>query len=75
MADVSHAVHLTADICGAWIPFGGLSAQLNNLSALPHLATTGNIANAMAYDSLLPAHLAESARARDERTVGAVDFC
>ena len=38
---------------------------------LLHLATTENVATAMAYDSLLSAHLAESAR---ERTVGAADF-
>ena len=63
-----------ADICGAWLPFGGLSAQLNNFPVLLHLATTENIATPMAYDSLLSAHLAESARARAERTVGAVDF-
>ena len=41
---------------------------------LPHLKTAENIATAMAYDALLSAHLAESARARAERTVGAVDF-
>ena len=63
-----------ADICGAWLPFGGLSDQLSNFFALLHLSTTGNIATAMAYDALLSANLAESARARAARTVGAVDF-
>ena len=47
---------------------------MGNFSVLLHLATTGNIATAMAYDPLLSAHLAESTRACAERTVGAVDF-
>ena len=64
----------TADIFGAWAPFGGISSQLNNISVLLHLATTENIATAIAYDAILSTHLAESARASAERTVGAVDF-
>ena len=28
------------DLCGAWATFGGLSDQLNQLSIVPHLATT-----------------------------------
>ena len=30
----------TADVCGAWPSFGGLSAQLNRLSIALHIATT-----------------------------------
>ena len=44
----------TADICGAWTPFGGFSSQLNDISVLPHLATTANIATAIAYDTRPP---------------------
>ena len=55
-------------------PFRGLSAQLGDISVLLHLETTENIATAIAYDTLLSAQLAESARARAERAVGAVDF-
>ena len=64
----------TSDIFGAWAPFGGMSAQLCNISGLLRLETTENIATAMAYGALLSSHLAESARARAEKAVGAVDF-
>ena len=63
-----------ADIFGAGVPFGGLSGQPGNISAPLHPETTENIDTEMAYDALLSDHLAESARARAERTVGAVDF-
>ena len=63
---------ITADLCDDWLPFGGLAAQLNNLSIILHLATTESIAVALAYDSILPAHLGELARAN--RTTGPVDF-
>ena len=65
---------LTADLCGAWFPFGGIAAQLNNLSILLHLSAVESIAVAWAYDSILSAHLEELARARADRTAGAVDF-
>ena len=63
-----------AAICGAWAPFGGISAQMSNILFLRQLETTKNIDTAMAYDTLLSDRLAESARARAERTAGAVDF-
>ena len=65
---------ITADLCDAWLPFGGLSAQLNNLSTLLHLATVESISVALAHDTILSAHLEELARARDNETAGAVDF-
>ena len=65
---------LTADHCDAWIRFGGLSAQLNNLSILLHLATVESIAVALAYDTILSTRLEELARSRANKTAGAVDF-
>ena len=65
---------ITADLCAAWIPLGGWSAQLNNLSILLHLPTTESVAGALAYDTRLSAHLEELARARANKTDGAVDF-
>ena len=50
------------------------AAQFNNLSIVLHLATTENIATALLYDSLLPAHLEELASARAERSEDVVDF-
>ena len=63
-----------ADLCGAWATFGGLSAQLNHLSVVLHLATTEAIGTALTYDQLLKSHLEELARARANGTGGAVDF-
>ena len=63
-----------ADLCADWPPCGGLAHQLNNLSIILHLATTESISVALAYDSIPPAHLEELARARANRTAGAVDF-
>ena len=40
----------SADLCGAWSTFGGLSAQLNHLSIVLHLATTEAIGTALTYD-------------------------
>lgn len=64
----------TDDIFGEWLPFRGISAKLNNVSDLFLLAKTENVALSLSYDSLLSGNLAESARAREERTVGAVEF-
>ena len=64
----------SADLCGAWSTFGGLSAQLNHLSVVLHLATTEAIGTALTYDQLLKAHLEELARSRANRTTGSVDF-
>ena len=52
----------TADLCADWIPLGGLADHLNNLSIMLHLATTESISVALAYDSILSAHLEELAR-------------
>ena len=38
-----------ADSFGEWLPLGGLSAHLDKISVLLHLAATENIAAAMAY--------------------------
>ena len=64
----------TADLCGAWSPFGGIAAQLNNFSILLHLSAVESIAVAWAYDSILSAHLEELARSRADRTAGDVNF-
>ena len=64
----------TADVLGAWASFGGISARSNRLSIVLHLATTESIATALAYDSLLCAHIAELARWRDELNTGIPDF-
>ena len=64
----------TSDICGAWPPYGGLSAQPNNFPAPLYLATTENVAVALAYDDRQSSHLAETALARAGRAIGAVDF-
>ena len=63
-----------ADLCGAWSTFGGISAQLNRLSVVLHIATTESIGTALTYDQLLKSHLEELARARANGTAGAVDF-
>ena len=65
---------ITADLCAAWPPFGGLPAQLNNLPILLHLATVESIAVSLACDTILSTHLGELARARANKTAGAVDF-
>lgn len=57
----------TADICGAWSIFGGLAAQLDNMSPILHLATAGRIAADLLYDSALSTRLGELARSRAER--------
>ena len=64
----------TADLCGAWLHFGGIAAQLSNFSILLHLAAVESIAVALAYDNILSAHLEELALSRADRTAGAVDF-
>ena len=65
---------ITADLCAAWPPFGGLADQLNNLSILLRLAAVESIDVAPEYDAILPAHLEELVRARSNRTAGAVYF-
>ena len=65
---------VTADLCASWLPFGGLSAQLNYLSILLHLATVESISVALACDAILSARLEELARERANKTAGAVDF-
>ena len=47
---------------------------MNNLAIIPHMPTTESIGDALAYGSLLPAHLGELARTRANSTAGAVDF-
>ena len=54
----------TADVCGAWLTFGGLAAQLNHLSAALHLSATESISTSLIYDQLLSAHMVELARSR-----------
>ena len=54
---------ITADLCSARAPLGGLADQLNNLSITPRLATTESIGASLASDSLHSAHLEELARA------------
>ena len=61
---------ITTDLCAAWTPIGGLSAQLSNLSIPHHLADVELIAVALAYDEIHLAHLEESARARADSTLG-----
>ena len=65
---------ITADLCDDWLPYGGLSAQLNNLSILLHLAAVESIAVALAYDTILSTHLGELARVRANKAAGKVDF-
>ena len=64
----------TADLLGAWSGFGGLSAQLNYMSILLHLATTESMSAALIYDGLISSHLEELARSRANKTAGVVDF-
>ena len=64
----------TSDICGAWSSFGGISAQLGNLSILLHLATIASITASLLYGGLLSAHLEELARAGAERSTAVVNF-
>ena len=47
----------TADICGAWSAFGGLSAQMGHLSAGLHLSTSESTPAAFPYGKLLSIHL------------------
>ena len=47
---------------------------MDNLSILLHLATVESISVALAYGTILSAHLEELARARANKTAGAVDF-
>ena len=63
-----------SDLCGAWNSFGGISAQLNHLSVVLHIATTEAVGIALTYDQLLKSHLEELARARVNDTAGANDF-
>ena len=63
-----------ADICSACSRFGGLAAQLNNLSPIPHLATTESNEAALFYGSLLSDRLEELARSRAERSAAVIDF-
>ena len=59
---------MTAEVCGAWQLFGGLTAQLNHLSIVLHLSTVETMAVALSYDRLVKAFLAEKARAREEHS-------
>ena len=45
---------IAADLCADWLPYGGLSPQLNNLSIILHLSNTEAIAVALSYDSIPP---------------------
>ena len=63
-----------ADLCGDWSSFGGLSAQLNHLSAALHIATTEAVGSAFTYDQPTKSHLGELARARVNDTAGANDI-
>ena len=63
---------IAADLCAAWTPFGGLAARPNNVAIILNLAATESISVALAYDSILSAHLGELSRA--DRVSGAVDF-
>ena len=62
---------LAADLSADWPPFGDLSAHLNNLSILLHLATAESIAVALAYGAIVPAYLGKLARPRANKTAGA----
>ena len=59
---------MTAEVCGAWQLFGGLTAQLNHLSIVLHLSTVETMAVALSYDRLVKAFLAEKARAREDNS-------
>ena len=60
----------TGDLDDSWYAFGGLSAQLNHLSVLRHLAVTEYATLAIRYDRDLRLHLQRLARSRDSE----VDF-
>ena len=58
-----------ADICQAWLSFGGLSTQLNRLSSVLHLSATESIPVALLCDQLLSSNLGELARQQADRAV------
>ena len=55
---------VTADLCHAWQPFGGLAAQLSQLTVLLALASTETCSFAMQYHAELSRFLSDAARAR-----------
>ena len=55
---------VTADLCHAWDSFGGMAAQLPQITLLLSLAATENFARAMLYRKEIVRFLSESARAR-----------
>ena len=56
----------TAEICGAWLLFGGLAALLNHLSIALRLSNVDAMAVALSHDRLSMTFFAEKARAVDE---------
>ena len=54
----------TGDLSDSWYAFGGLSAQLNRLSVVLHLAVTENANLANRYDRELRFQLQRLARSR-----------
>ena len=59
---------LTGDMLDAWHSFGGLSAQLNHLSIVLHLAVVESVSYALSYDQELKAFAQRQARKRDTDT-------
>ena len=55
----------TGDLSDSWYAFGGLSAQLNHLSVVLHLAVSENATLAIHYDRELRLHLQRLSRSRD----------
>ena len=55
---------LTAEVVGAWAPFGGLIAQINNIGVTLNIAVSENVGVALKYFDFLHAQLELSARSR-----------
>ena len=55
---------LAADLCSAWVGFGGLGAQLSHLSIVLNLAVIETVGIALSYHNVLSTRLTERARQR-----------
>ena len=53
-----------AEVCGAWLLYGGIIAQINNLGITLSLAATGNVGVALKYFDFLHTQLESYARSR-----------
>lgn len=63
---------ITGELCGAWLSFGGLAAQLSHFAIVLNIATTENMSIALSYDRLVRTDIQERARARGERRMRAL---